>query len=206
MKTIIIILVLLLPFRYIYSQSNIVENRPLMLQNEGGKNTSAGPFTTVSIGVGTIIYLINPILLYEDKKVYAGITKELSVGFGNFGEHRAAFEYSFIFTGNISHHIRFSYKYDMLLKSKIEPSHVLQGTPVVSLGAGYFTNFTKHGAFPEVTFGYSLRNHKLLIYPHIKIRHTFMFKSGDSDITDLSFGIILGWANPFIDVNIKRDY
>jgi hypothetical protein len=183
-----------------------VESRPTLLLNEGNRITSGGPFTTLSIGVGTVLYLINPILLYEDKKIYAGITKELSVGFGKFGEHRAAFEYSFILTGNISHHIRFSYKYDLLLKSKIEPSHMLQGTPVVSLGAGYFTNFTKHGAFPELTFGYSLRNHKLLIYPHIKIRHTFMFKSGDSDITDISFGIILGWANPFIDVNIKRDY
>jgi hypothetical protein len=206
MKSIIIILVLLLPFRYIYSQSNIVENRSIMLQNEGGKITSGGPFTTASIGVGAFLYLINPILLYEDKKIYAGITKELSVGFGKFGEHRAAFEYSFVFTGNISHHIRFSYKYDLLLKSKIEPSHVLQGTAVVSLGAGYFTNFTKHGAFPELTFGYSLRNHKLLIYPHVKIRHTFMFNKGDGGITDLSFGIILGIANPFIDVKIKREY
>ena len=206
MKTIIAILALFLTCSSIYSQSNTVESRPVLMLNEGYKITSGGPFTTLSIGVGTVLYLINPILLYEDKKIYAGITKELSVGFGKFGEHRAAFEYSFIFTGNISHHIRFSYKYDMLLKSKIEPSHMLQGTPVVSLGAGYFTNFTKHGAFPELTFGYALRNHKLLIYPHIKIRHTFMFKSGDSDITDISFGIILGWANPFIDVNIKRDY
>ena len=206
MKTIIIILVLLLSCRNIYSQPNTGESNPILLLNKGYKVTSPAPFTKVSIGLGAIIYLVNPIILYEDKKVYAGLSIELSVGFGKFGEHRAALEYSFIFAGNVSNHLRFSYKYDLLLKDKIEPSHTLQGTSVLSFGGGYFTNFTKQGAFPELTFGYSLRNHKLLIYPHVKIRHTFMFKSGDSDITDISFGIILGFANPFIDVNIKRDY
>jgi hypothetical protein len=177
-----------------------------MLTSKGSKVTSAAPFTKISIGIGSILYLINPIVLYEDSRIYAGLTKELSVGFGKLGEHRAAFEYSFVFTGHISHHIRFSYKYDLLMKDKIEPSHTLQGTSVLSIGGGYFTNFTKQGIFPELTYGYSLRNHKLLIYPHVKIRHTFMLNKGDSGITDLSFGIILGIANPFIDVKIKREY
>lgn len=166
----------------------------------------ASSFTTLSIGLGAILYIINPIVLYENKKIYAGITKELSVGFGKFGENRFAFEYSFIFAGNISHHFRFSYKYDFLLNKNIEPSHTLQGTGALSIGAGYFTNFDKHGIFPELTFGYSIRNHKILIYPHIKIRYTLMFRKQDSNITDISFGIIFGFANPFIDVNIKRHY
>jgi hypothetical protein len=171
-------------------------------------NTSASPasMTTVSIGIGALIYLINPIVLYDDKKVYMGVTKELSLGFGKFGEHRFAFEYSFVFTGNVSNHFRLSYKYDLLFKDKIEPSHMLQGTSVLSVGAGGFTNLSKQGVFPEVTFGYSLRNHKLLIYPHVKIRHTFMFRKIDSDITDISFGLILGFANPFNKVVIKRNY
>jgi hypothetical protein len=33
-----------------------------------------------------------------------------------------------------------------------------------------------------------------------------MFKKDEADITDISFGIILGIANPFIDVKIKREY
>lgn len=164
------------------------------------------PFIPVSIGFGVILYLINPVILYENKKIYAGITKELSVGFGKFGEHRFGFEYSFIFAGNISHHIRFSYKYDVLLKSNIEPSNMLQGTSAISIGAGYFTNFDKHGVFPEISYGYTLRNHKLLLFPHVKIRHTFMFKKEQADITDFSFGIIIGIANPFIDVHIRRGY
>ncbi len=206
MKIFIYIFILLLTCSNIYSQANPTIGQSNSLLNNEATITSPSPFTKVSIGIGTILYLINPILLYEDRKIYAGITKELSVGFGKFGEHRAAFEYSFVFTGNVSHHIRFSYKYDLLMKDKIEPSHTLQSTSVLSLGGGYFTNFTKHGIFPELTYGYSLRNHKLLIYPHVKIRHTFMFKKGDGDITDVSFGIILGIANPFIDVKIKRDY
>jgi len=206
MKISIVILVLFLSCSNVYSQTILSEEYPNQLQNKEHKVTSPAPFTKVSIGIGAIIYLVNPIILLEDKKVYAGLTKEISVGFGKFGEHRAAFEYSFIFAGNISNHFRLSYKYDLLLKDKIEPSHILQGTSVLSIGGGYFTNLSKQGAFPELTFGYSLRNHKLLIFPHIKIRHTFMFRKADSDITDVSFGIILGFANPFIDVNIKRDY
>jgi len=206
MKKIIYIIILLLTFSNIYSQVNPLLGQSNYILNNEATITSPSPFTTISVGVGAILYLINPILLYEDRKVYAGITKELSVGFGKFGEHRAAFEYSFVFTGNISHHIRFSYKYDLLFKNNIEPSHMLQTTIALSLGTGYFTNFTKHGVFPELTLGYSLRNHKILIFPHIKIRHTFMFRKEDSDITDISFGIILGFANPFIDVNIKRNY
>jgi hypothetical protein len=154
----------------------------------------------------TVVYLLNPIGEYTDRKVYLGFTKEFSIGWGKLGEHRTAIEYSMIFGGNIRHYLRFSYKYDILLKSGIEPSHMLQGTSVVSLGAGYFTDFKGGGIFPELTYGYSIRNHKFLFYPHIKLRHTFMFDENKSDITDLSIGIILGIANPFIDVDIRRKY
>jgi hypothetical protein len=207
MKEIIInIMLIFLISGNIYSQNYFSDNQPASLFNKENTNTSASSITTASIGIAAILYLINPIVLYDNKKVYAGITKELSLGFGKFGEHRFAFEYSFVFTGNISNQLRFSYKYDFLLKDKIEPSHMLQATGVVSPGAGYFTNFNKTGVFPELTLGYSIRNHKLLIFPHIKLRHTFMFNKSDTDITDFSFGIILGFANPFTEVNIKRNY
>lgn len=160
----------------------------------------------ISIGVLTAVYLLNPLVEYVDRKVYAGLTKEISVGFGKFGEHRTAVEYSMVFGGNIRHYLRFSYKYDILLKPGIEPSHMLQGTPVFSVGAGYFTDFKGKGIFPELTYGYSIRNHKFLFYPHIKLRHTFMLTKDKADITDFSFGVMLGIANPFIDVDIRRKY
>ena len=176
------------------------------LKNPFNKNSTSSSVLPISIGVLSAVYLLNPVVEYTDKKVYAGLTKEISVGWGKLGEHRTAFEYSLIFGGNIRHYIRLSYKYDFLMKSSIEPSHMLQGTGVFSFGAGYFTDFKSKGIFPELTYGYSIRNHKLLFYPHIKIRHTFMLTEGRSDITDISFGIILGIANPFIDVNIRRSY
>jgi len=206
MKIITYLILILLISGNIYSQNYFSDSQPVSLFDKENTNTSAFSITTVSIGIAAILYLINPIVLYDNKKVYAGITKELSVGFGKSGEHRFAFEYSYIFTGNNPSHLRFSYKYDFLLKDKIEPSHMLQGTGVISTGAGYFTNFNKTGFFPELTFGYSLRNHKLLIFPNVKIRHTFMINKNATDITDISFGIILGFANPFTEVNIKRNY
>ncbi|HMQ79029.1 MAG TPA: hypothetical protein PKE39_01835 [Ignavibacteria bacterium] len=160
----------------------------------------------ISIGVLTAIYLLNPMVEYTDRKVYAGLTKEVSVGFGKLGEHRTAFEYSMVFGGSIRHYIRLSYKYDILLADGIEPSHMLQGTSVVSVGAGYFTDFKGKGIFPEITYGYSIRNHRLLFYPHIKLRYTYMLTKDKPSITDLSFGVILGIANPFLDVDIKRRY
>ena len=171
------------------------------------KTKSTSSVLPLSIGVLTAVYLINPIFIYTDKKVYLGLTKEFSVGWGKLGEHRTAFEYSMIFAGSIRHYGRLSYKYDFLLAPGIQPSHMLQGTSVLSLGGGYFTDFKgKGGVFPELTYGYSIRNHKLLFFPHVKIRHTFMLKKDNPDITDISFGIMLGIANPFIDVDIRRKY
>jgi hypothetical protein len=199
----------------LYTQVNMHDNfslsshklknshREFKLTDHTAKASSVLP---ISIGVLAAIYLLNPMVEYTDRKVYAGLTKEFSIGFGKMGEHRTAMEYSMVFGGNIRHYLRFSYKYDILLSPGIEPSHMLQGTSVVSVGAGYFTDFKGNGFFPEITYGYSIRNHKLLFYPHVKLRHTFMFSKDKSDITDFSFGVILGIANPFIDVDISRKY
>lgn len=198
-----IIVVILVAACYSNSFAQFNFNSQTGFYNKESKSSSVLP---ISIGVLTTIYLLNPVVEYTSKKVYAGLTKELSIGWGKLGEHRTSAEYSLIFGGNIRHYLRFSYKYDFLLAPGIKPSHMLQGTSVVSAGAGYFTDFNGEGVFPELTYGYSIRNHKLLFYPHIKIRHTFMITKDKPDITDISFGIILGIANPFIEVNIRRKY
>lgn len=167
---------------------------------------SFNPFLPVSIGIATFFYLLNPVILYENDKIALGITKEISVGFGNFGEHRFAFEYSYIFRQNYDHHFRLSYKYDNFLTSGVQPSHNLQGTGILTLGAGFFHGLTYHGIFPEITYGYSIRNHKLLIYPHTKLRWTYIFEKTKSNITDFSFGIMIGFANPLTEKKIRRYY
>jgi len=47
------------------------------------------------IAVGLIFVIINPELVIENKKVYFGLTKELSIGKYPYG--RLAFEYTYIF-------------------------------------------------------------------------------------------------------------
>jgi hypothetical protein len=200
-----LLIVIVIIAGYIRINAQELNNNFSSIEKHSFKKASSSPFLPVSIGIGAILYLINPIVLYENKRIYAGITKEISIGFGNFGEHRVAAEYSLIFAGNLSHHLRFSYKYDILQKPGIMPSNMLQGTPVISVGAGYFTNFDKNGIFPELSYGYSLRNSKVLFYPHIKIRYTFMFKKDAANIADISFGLMIGFANPFTDLKIRRD-
>jgi len=160
------------------------------------------PTLPVAIGVLAVLYLVNPIIQYDDK-LSAGLTKELSIGFGNFGEYRAAAEYTYIFRSGVRNSIRASVKYDILLKD-IQPSNMLQGSSVISIGGGYFTNFEDHGIFPEISYGYSIRNHKVLIYPNVKLRYTWIPDRKKRNVMDFSFGITVGVSNPYIDVRIRR--
>lgn len=166
------------------------------------KTEASSSTLPIAIGALAFFYLLNPILLFENDKIGGGITKELSLGFGYFGEHRTSFEYSYLFRADLKSHMRLAYKYDILLERGLRPSNLLQATPVLSLGAGYFTDFSNHGYFPEVSYGYSIRNDKLLFYPNLKLRYTYVAKG--SNIIDFSFGIIIGIANPFIDLKIRR--
>ncbi len=177
----------------------------LNFKNNYSHTKTSSSMYPVSVAAAIGLYLLNPIIIYDNKRMFMGITKEISLGFGYFGEHRFGFEYSFIVSGQIRHHIRAGYKYDILLKDNLIPSNSLQGTGVITPGAGYFNDFDKQGAFGEISAGYSLRNHRLLIYPHVKLRHTFMFRKEKTDITDFSFGFMIGFANPFIDLKIRRN-
>lgn len=151
------------------------------------------------------VYIFNPILLYENDKIAAGLTKEFSLGFGYFGENRIAVEYSLIFRSEEKSFLYVGFVRDFLLSDLI-PSNSLQTSVAVSPGISYFTNFSAHGIAGQLAFGYSIRNHKILIYPHIKAKYTRIFKSGKSDILNISFGITLGIANPFKDMHIRRTY
>ncbi|CAN5408875.1 hypothetical protein BH10BAC5_BH10BAC5_08280 [soil metagenome] len=177
------------------------------IQKKADPNSSPSVLP-VTYAIGAFLYLFNPIVLLENDKIAAGITKEISVGFGDFGQNRISFEYSFLFRESAKSHYRFSIKHDFLLKEGILPSNMLQTTPVLSVGGGYFTDLNYGGVFPEISYGFSIRNNKLLIFPHIKTRYTFIFgtNSEKSDIIDISLGLMLGIANPFIDNHIRRKY
>ena len=169
------------------------------------KNETTNATLPLAIGLVSILYLVNPIILLEDKRVSAGLTKEISLGFGYFGEYRIGAEYSIIIRESQRNHLRLSFKYDILLKD-VKPSNMLQSSSVISIGGGYFTDFDGYGFFPELSFGYSIRNDKFLFYPHLKLRHTIMTEKNKSNITDFSFGILIGFANPFIDLKIRNKH
>lgn len=168
------------------------------------EDTGINPALPAAIWLWSAIYLFNPIITLQNGGANIGLTKEISLGFGYFGEYRIGAEYSLIFKGSQKNQLRLSGKYDILLDSLV-PSNMLQGTTVLSIGGGYFTDFTDSGIFPEVSFGYSLRNDKLLIYPHVKARYTFVNHGSRTNFMDFSFGFMIGFANPFIDLKIRRD-
>ncbi|MCE1166228.1 MAG: hypothetical protein LWX07_12595 [Bacteroidetes bacterium] len=163
---------------------------------------TSGRVYTFSVIFASIIYLLDPIIMYENNKINLGINKEFSVGFGNFGEHRISFDYAYIFRKDNSQHVRAGYKYDLLL-SDLKPSNSLQASSAFTFGLSYFTDFTRSGASPEAGFGYSIRNHKFLIYPNLKFRYTYIFEKGKTNAFDFSFGVMIGIANPFIDKKIR---
>lgn len=158
----------------------------------------------LALGLVLFLYLLNPILLFDDGAT-VGLTKELSLGFGELGQYRLGAEYTFLFRENNKSQLRFSANYDYLT-TDLEPSNLLQTTGVLSIGGGYFTDFDSHGFFPQLSYGFSIRNHKLLFYPHVKARYTFVNGAERNNMLDFSFGIILGIANPFIDMKIRRKH
>ena len=165
----------------------------------------SNPTKAFVYSLATFLYLLNPDILYENNKIALGVTKEFSVGFGYFGENRIDLEYSVIFRSFDKGALRFGFVKDFLLKD-IAPSNNLQTSGSVSPGISYFTNFSDIGISFQVAYGYSIRNHKILIYPHVKARYTEIFSSTKSNIFDLSFGIMVGIANPFKDMHIRRSY
>lgn len=176
----------------------------LRINSPTEKSENANSTLPISIAVASFLYLFNPNVLLENDKIAFGFTKEFSLGFGYFGQNRFSIEYSYIFVNSLKSRIFAGYKHDILLKTGIKPSHMLQGTPAVSFGAGYFTNFSNSGFFGESSYGYSIRNDKVLIYPSFKLRFTYV--PNGSDILDASVGIVIGLANPFIDLDIRRKY
>lgn len=177
----------------------VKENNSFFKADKTETSNATLPFV---IGTLSFLYLFNPIVLLQNDKIAAGLTKEFSVGFGDFGENRFSFDYSFLFISDKKSTIRASLKHDFLLKTGIKPSNMLQGTSAISLGAGYYTNFTNTGYFPEISYGYSIRNFKLLFYPNLKVRYTFVVNG--SDVLDFSAGITIGIANPFIKSKIRN--
>ena len=134
-----------------------------------------------TFAAGITLMFINPILVFEDKKIFWGLTKELSKSIYPYG--RLSFEYSFLFRTFNKNHFRFAYNYDLIYQ---------QGSSwlmfVISLGAGYFTDTENKGAFAQTSMGFFIPTPFFLIHPYLKYRFTKISKENKSDIHDISLG------------------
>lgn len=129
-----------------------------------------------------LMTFINPILVFEDKKIFWGLTKEISKSFYPYG--RLSFEYSFLFRTFNKNHFRFSYNYDHVFESRSD--WVIFA---VSPGAGYFTDTENNGAFIQGSGGLFFPTPIFMGHLYLKYRFTKIFEENKSDIHDISLGL-----------------
>lgn len=137
------------------------------------------------VAIAAIMMVINPELIIENRKVYFGLTKELSIGKFPYG--RLAFEYTYIFRNYNRSHFRFSYNYDLIFTAKGDFY-----APLISSGAGYFTDTEHKGIFVQGSAGIILPLPVGIfqgVYAYFKARHTFVKGIENSNITDFSLGM-----------------
>lgn len=197
------ILIILLIFTYsAYSQvtiENYTENKnsDFSLPELKLKNSSKITFTEYSVRLkhpkksdaptgmfaGLIILtFINPVLVFEDKKIFWGLTKEISKSFYPYG--RISFEYSYLFRTFNKNHFRFSYNYDHVFDNRSD--WVIFA---VSPGGGYFTDTENDGAFIQGAGGIFFPTPVFMGHLYLKYRFTKIFRKDKSDIHDISLGM-----------------
>ncbi|MBS1516968.1 MAG: hypothetical protein JSS91_02675 [Bacteroidetes bacterium] len=143
----------------------------------GGMFGSGDEISTVAV-----LFFLNPILMLEDKRFYAGLTKELSAGKFPYG--RFAVEYSLIFRKTHVNHLRFSYNFDIPIITA-EVAAVL-----LSAGGGYFTDFDKKGYFPQASIAFLIPAfERITSNIYFKGRYTIMDDKSRSNIVDITFGL-----------------
>ncbi|HMQ68152.1 MAG TPA: hypothetical protein PKA90_03930 [Ignavibacteria bacterium] len=134
-----------------------------------------------SLGLIAVVFPVNPIFLIENKKFYAGLTKEFSLSLYPVG--RLAAEYSLIFRKTDLNQLRFSYNYDIPV--------VASDFAVIflSLGGGYFTDFKKYGYFPQTSANFLLpATDDIAVNAYFKVRNVFVNEDEGSDVFDVSLG------------------
>lgn len=145
--------------------------------------------------IGALVILAaTPTVVIENKKVYFGLSRELSLVFGKTGEFRVSAEYSFIFRRNLKHQFRAMLKYDIL--SELHRGSWIDDRSYYSFGAGYFADEEGIGVPAEISAGYRIGEDTYYLYPYAKLRHTFMTRKIKPDNTDISVGLAIGYQ-PF---------
>lgn len=196
MKKYIITSILFLFFVNIsFSQVLHLKNTKAALHDDYTKlNLSKNRTTNVPDILGTSLFItslvINPDIIYENKKVNFGLTKEVSIlmRFIDIKGFRAlcrpGFEYTYVFRDGRNHHLRGFVNFEI----PIETGDFIAIT--WGVGGGYFSDFKKSGAFPQTSLDAIIPvMDKFGLIPYLKLRHTFITDKTQSDITDFSIGM-----------------
>ncbi|MBN1633971.1 MAG: hypothetical protein JW917_07400 [Ignavibacteria bacterium] len=139
---------------------------------------------------GVSVFPFNPMLVIEDSKVHFAFTKEISVVIGSINlKHKSILnrigaEYSYIFRDVGNHHFRLFYSLDY-------PAYAGDFAAIsLSPGLGYFTDFKKSGAFPQLSTNIFIPvEDNFAVNLYLKARHSFIFQKNEKDLTDISLGL-----------------
>jgi len=139
---------------------------------------------------GVSIFPFNPMLVIEDSKAHFALTKEVSVVVGAINlKHKSILnrigaEYSFIFREERKNHMRLFYILDY--PAITEDFFALALSP----GVGYFTDFNKSGASPQISANFFIPvTHYTAVNLYFKVRHNFVFQKNEKDVSDISLGL-----------------
>jgi len=176
----ILILFIFLNNGDLFPQEKLNDFRPEFPKSLNDRAESGFSFYTAK--TLALLFPLNPIFLIENKKFYVGITKEISLGKFPYG--RLAAEYSLIFRETHLNQLRFSYNFDIPLETSDFAVFML------SLGGGYFTDFSKEGYFPQASLNLIIPFDNVIgMSTYLKFRNTFITEENESDIFDFSLGI-----------------
>jgi hypothetical protein len=139
---------------------------------------------------GVVVFPFNPMLVIEDSKAYFGFTKEVSVVIGNINlKHKSILnrlgaEYSYIFRDDRNNHLRLFYSFDY-------PAYAGDFAAIsLSPGFGYFTDFKKSGAFPQLSTDFFIPvEDNIAVNLYLKARYSFVFQKNEKDVMDFSLGL-----------------
>lgn len=165
-----------------YSNSQSIN---LKLKNSSSSKRDALHFKKADMPIALylvgIASLISPVIVFEDKKVFFALTKEISIGKFPYG--RLSFEYSYVFRDSNTSHLRFSYNYDIILFAGDFIG------AIASPGAGYFTDTKNNGWFLHASAGpfFGISEY-FVLHPYFRYRHTFIKDENKTDIDDISLG------------------
>jgi hypothetical protein len=180
-KNILVILIFFISVNLLSAQEIPLEKFKFSLKDPHRESLKLNDRANHSLAVFTILWILNPIIVYEDNHVDIGTTKEISLMVVPFV--RIAGEYSRILRSHNKNHFRVSLNLDMPVSAGDFAAFLY------SFGAGYFSDLKHSGYFPQASFNLLLfATDNIGTNLYIKTRYTFITQKEKTNIFDFSMG------------------